>query len=67
MRAVDEAYRNGGVPRNPVFLMPVPEKELLDLPEFIHVQERVPTPGAEALHDGGPQQELARPRPRSKG
>ena len=31
-------------------------------PRRIHVQARVPTPGAAALHDGGPQQELARPR-----
>ena len=31
-------------------------------PRRVHVQERVPAPGAAALHDGGPQQELARPR-----
>ena len=31
-------------------------------PRRVHVQERVPAPSAAALHDGGPQQELARPR-----
>ena len=31
-------------------------------PRRVHVQERVPAPGAAALHDRGPQQELARPR-----